>query len=286
MQDWRRGSLGLAALLLSTGLAAKDLQRQVPFKLYHGYTVVAQGSIGDVRHLNFLIDTGAVPSVIDERLARRLRLSGEAEQLSVFNRTLQARRVIVPELQLGPVRAEALPVLVRDLSFVEDGIGVRVDGMIGLDVLKGENFTIDYETKKLLFGERDAFESSAALVAGPGYVAVQMLVNGQPVHLMVDTGAKDLILFGPMLRGRLPGARIEGAKQSENMSGAVPLKRVSLPATRLGNDELGSVTGFLMETLPAGLPGFDGLLGVTSLGARRVNFDFGTRTIRWEKRRR
>lgn len=282
MQNWRLGALSFSvALLVSTTLIAKDEPRQIPFKLYHGYTVVAQGSIGKLGKLNFLIDTGAVPSVIDERVARRLRLAGKAESLSVFSQSVEARRVVVPELQLGPVRAETLPVLVRDLSFIEEGMGVRVDAMIGLDVLEKECFTIDYETKELIFGAHDAFESNAALVPGPGYVAVQMLVGGRPVYLVVDTGAKDLILFEARVRGRLPGARVVGTKASTNMSGEVTLKKVQLPEARLGTINLGALDALLLDSPGRGNLGFDGLLGVRSLGLTRLAFDFERQTISW-----
>jgi len=38
-------------------------------------------------------------------------------------------------MRLGPIEAEGVPVLVRDLSFIEQDLGVRVDAMVGLDVL-------------------------------------------------------------------------------------------------------------------------------------------------------
>jgi predicted aspartyl protease len=282
MENGRLGALSfLAALLVSTPLLAKDEPRQIPLKLYHGYTIVVQGSIGKLAKLNFLIDTGAVPSVIDERVARKLHLAGTAVSLSVFNQSVEARRVVVPELQLGPLRAETLPVLVRDLSFIEDGIGVRVDAMIGMDVLDKESFTIDYEAKQLIFGGHDAFESSAMLVAGPGYVAVQMLVGGRPVHLVIDTGAKDLILFESRVGNRLNGLRRQGTKVSSNMGGEATLKKVQLPEARLGTIDLGALDALLLDSPARGNLGFDGLLGVRSLGLTRLAFDFERQTVSW-----
>ena len=47
------------------------------------------------------------------------------------------------------------PVIVQDLSFAEKALGIRVDAMIGFDVLGQSPFTIDYESRKLVFGPVD-----------------------------------------------------------------------------------------------------------------------------------
>ena len=46
----------------------------VGFDLYRGYLIVVRGSAGPEKGLNFLLDTGASYTVLDGRLARKLRL--------------------------------------------------------------------------------------------------------------------------------------------------------------------------------------------------------------------
>ena len=114
--------LAFAAMVLASyglapmGVAAANETNEVPFKLYRGYVIVARGSIGNLRNLNFLIDTGAVPSVLDRRIAKKLHLTGSFEKLSVFTNELEAQRVIAPEVSLGPFHADALPAVVGNLS--------------------------------------------------------------------------------------------------------------------------------------------------------------------------
>lgn len=153
-------------LLLPAVLWADSPQPEIPFKLYRGYTIVVRGSIGSLDKLNFLIDTGAVPSVVDERVARKLKLVGKAERVTVFSQDVTVREVILPELQLGPVRAESLRVLVRALAFLEEGLGTRVDAMVGLDVLARSNFTIDFAAKKITFGTVDVSGLAIPFLAG------------------------------------------------------------------------------------------------------------------------
>ena len=124
----------------------------VKFDLYHDYLMVARGSAGPLKGLNFLIDTGASPSVLDSRLAERLHLPQSPASTAAFGGSVQAGTVIVPSLNLGPVRRENVPVLIEDLSFFRKALPVRIDGVIGLDVLGQSAFVIDYGAHRINFG--------------------------------------------------------------------------------------------------------------------------------------
>jgi Aspartyl protease len=64
-------------------LHTTDKRVEIRFKLYQGYIIVVQGSIGTLQKLNFVIDTGAVPSVVDPRVAQKLGLNGTSQSVSV-----------------------------------------------------------------------------------------------------------------------------------------------------------------------------------------------------------
>ncbi len=272
----------LLGLLVSCEAAWAGRERvEVPFRLYRGYAIIVTGSVGPLEKLNLLVDTGAVPSVIDRRIAKRLKLAGTVERLTVFSQDVQARRVVVPELRVGPVIATSVQVLVQDLAFIGQGLGTHVDAMIGFDVLGRSNFSIDYEAKKLVFGPVEPSETPHALQVGPGFVYLTLHVQERPIYLVVDTGAKDLILFDSRVRDRLKGLRTQGTKTSSNLGGDVKLRQVNLPEVRLGSTDLGNLSAFLVDAPGQGSPGFDGLLGVRSLGLTRLVFDFERQTMSW-----
>jgi len=108
------------AILAAPGTALRaQVAVKVPIRLYWGYLVVVEASIGNIRKLNFLVDTGAYPSVIDQKIARRLGLAEQPARVNLSNKSVQTRLVVLPSLLLGPVRVESLPVLTEDLSFLQ-----------------------------------------------------------------------------------------------------------------------------------------------------------------------
>jgi predicted aspartyl protease len=283
MRCKKAGLLAIAGMMvLPEVLSAVDSRTEIPFKLYRDYTIIVQGSIGGLRKCNLLIDTGVVPSVLDRRVAKKLSLAGKPEEVSVFTQSVPAQRMVLPDLRLGPIRAEAVSVLVRDLSFIEEGLGVRVDAMVGLDVLGRSDFSIDYAAKKLVFGPVEPLESAFAFQAGPGFVYATLQVQGQAVRLLVDTGANHLLLFSGRVRSRLTGLCALGTKTSSNLGGDVTLQQVQLKEVRLGSNDFPTLEAFLLDDSGGDLPGFDGLLGVRSLGVTRLGFDFARQTISWK----
>jgi hypothetical protein len=291
MKDLARALLILVTLTLAArNLPAANRGAELGFRLFGGYTIVARGSIAGLNRLNFVIDTGAVPSVVDVRVARKLRLEGQVESLSVFTQTVETQRVTLPSLTLGPIDTGPLPAIVKDLRGFEDQLGVRIDGMLGLDVLARQDFVVDYESRTIAFRTPDSGGLdeepggfSVPFELGPGYAVVRLDVEGQPVRLMVDTGARSLILFAPRVRDRLTALRSLGERAIGNLGGTLGLTEVVLPDARLGTLRLDAPKAALMEGQAPDSVNLDGLLGVQSLGVRRLGFDFEHKCMTWAR---
>jgi predicted aspartyl protease len=262
---------------------AADNINEVPFKLYRGYAIVARGSIGNVKNLNFLIDTGAVPSVLDRRIAEKLHLIGTTEKLSVFTQKLETERVIAPDVNLGPFHADALPAVVRDLSFAEETLGIRVDAIIGFDLLNQSAFTIDYRSKKIKVGPIDPSLVAIPYHAGLGYAVVEMKIQQQTLLLLVDTGASDLVLFESATLVCPNAIKNVGSQTWSNMGGDIRVQQVQLEDAFLGLIPWGAQDVFVLPDSGGNQPGgLRGLLGVASLKARRVGFDPERRVFAWD----
>jgi hypothetical protein len=274
--------LAACSLIPRTAVAAES-GNEVPFKLYRGYVIVARGSIGNLRNLNFVIDTGAVPSILDRRIAQRLHLTGAIEKLSVFTQKLDMERVIAPNVNLGPFHADALPLIVGNMSFAEEALGIRVDAVVGLDLLNQNSFTIDYQSRKLTVGPIDPSLAAIPYEAHPGYAVVEMKKQKRFFRLLLDTGAGDLFLF-KSATGDFPDAITStGTRTGSNMGGEVRIQQIELADAFLGSTPWGKRDAFILLDSAGNQPdGLSGLLGVASLKARRVGFDPKHRIFAWE----
>jgi Aspartyl protease len=257
--------------------------REIPFQEYRSYLIVVQGSLGDTQRLNFIIDTGTHPSVIDSRIAQKLHMVGEVGRLAVHNQIVEVQQAVLPSLKIGPLRAEFLPVLVRDLAFLQRGLGIRIDAVIGLDVLSLSNFNIDYTTKRIVFGAAPVYGSSAPLQSTPPWLTVRMEVDGVSIHLLLDTAASGIILFQSRIRNRLPELISLGERMSSNMGGDVRLQRVILARTKFGETDFGQENAFVVEDQENESREFDGLLGPSALGLKQIAFDFQHHTFSWRR---
>jgi hypothetical protein len=252
----------------------------LPARLYNGYLVVVQGSIGSLEKRNFAIDTGAYPSIVDRSVAKKLHLLRKNEELRVVDHNINSQTTFVPELSVGPIRAKNLKVVVQDLTSISETLGVRIDALIGLDLLVYSSFRIDYREKKLVFGPVDPLPMAAPMRWTDRMVCVDLKVNDQLAHLVVDTGAASLLLFGQ----RLPWtARYSGdARGYSNLGGRFTLREVKANSLALAGNELGAGRVFISNAQNMTPFHFDGLLATGALPFRQIAFDFERQQLGWE----
>ena len=92
------------------------------------------GNLGGLHHQKMLIDTGAVPSAISIRVAKRLGLLGSVQELSLMNRSIAVERVAFLEL-IGSGCGRGIGHGGNGLGRIEQALGTRIDAVFGLDLL-------------------------------------------------------------------------------------------------------------------------------------------------------
>lgn len=274
-------SLSAALMLNCSAVHGRSVAHEqvLPLKIYGEHLIVVQGTIGTLQKKNLVIDTGAYPSVIDRQLARKLNLSGSNEELDAIDRTLSRQAVVVPAVDVGPIHVTQLRSLVEDLSAVSERFGVRVDGLIGLDVLAHSSFRIDYQARRIFFGPFDPLPSSVPFEIADSKICVGLYAGPRSLRLLVDTGAEKLLLLGshvPWL-----GSRTVRAREFSNVGGNFILREVRLDGLQLGDTNLSTQPVYVSSARMPAYP-FDGFLSTAQF--RQIAFDFERREFSWVSR--
>jgi predicted aspartyl protease len=273
----------VGALVLSDPAGAQDsvkfAEQTVPFELKSDFLVIVNGEIGELHDLKFILDTGATYTVIDRRVADKLQLHREPGKVMNFDREVALEWAQIPPLRVGPIVVKASRALVGKLSDYSS-FAEEVDGIIGLDVLgKSEALMIDYQKRAISWQvvEKDGNQRSRE---NWNYYVVPIVVQGRPLRLVVDTGLEGIVLFADRLRKDMPHLRTEGEEVRVDI-GRLQATQVKLPGVRIAGSET-VATVFLMNGPDVrALSGVDGYLGVASLHAKQVEFDFRAMQIRW-----
>ena len=251
----------------------------VPFELVQQHLIVAKGSVGGLQGLNLLIDTGTIPSMLDRRIAGKLRLHAEPSMLAAFGQTVQINSVALAGLRIGPIAPGEVPAGIGDLSYLQ---GTRIDAIVGLDVLARASFQIDYTKHKLSFGPADRESAVVPMQIVWPFLTVRLFVGRDPMQLLVDTGSRDLVLFKSRMPKRLLPVPWKGEKVIQHASGLAHLLRFDLRQVTLGDQNWDRLPGFVLDApTDAYPPGIDGVLGVLALGGTCVRFDFERGELGW-----
>jgi predicted aspartyl protease len=254
---------------------------ELPFTFSSGFLIIVEGQIGSLKKLKFILDTGTTRSIVDRRVAEKLRLPLYPRRMFDVDKFFDVSWAVFPEVAFGPVSAANVSLSVADLALFSTLVR-HVDAVIGADLLSRNSFTIDYDRKKVLFrsAERAAPDDPGKL--DPPLLTVEIQVQGQSVHLLVDTGFPEVLLFEDRVLKHITRLKSEHATREFSVAGRLRVRRVSLPSVRLGTTEA-SLRVLLAKGPPDSiLPGVDGLLGTAVLKARRININIATQTLDWE----
>lgn len=163
----RNALLSLLALLVAGGCGspaparvaapADSARGELPFELAgpSGAAIIVPVTINGQGPFDFVLDTGATVTCIDQALADSLGLPpvrGAIGMGAGVGGAGRMRLVRLDSLRVGQARAYDLPGCALDLGHVQDlGIGMR--GLLGLNFLKPFRVTLDFQRSVLILQE-------------------------------------------------------------------------------------------------------------------------------------
>jgi predicted aspartyl protease len=254
---------------------------ELPFQLLAGYLIQVEGHIGTQKHLKFVLDTGASISIIDSRVADKLSLKLQPTETFSFDRRLSWQQATFPEIGFGPTRATQVVMLVGHLADYSD-FGRNVDAIIGIDLLKLSNFSIDFNASRIIFHSFNHTPSVASPDPLRNCLFLEMRVHDRPIRLVVDTGFPGILLFEERLVTAVPDLDVGDKHLNVILGGRLRAKETTLRGVFIGSVRRDAAV--LLAKAPASdvLPGVVGVIGTSPLRSHKVNFDFIKRTISWE----
>lgn len=116
-----------------------------------GAAIIVPVRINGEGPFNFVLDTGATLTCVDQELAKRLNLPARPGQIGMgagINSRGQLQLVGISSLEVGTAKGQDLAAGALDLGNLRS-IGLDVDGLIGLNFLKSYLVTLDFERKVL-----------------------------------------------------------------------------------------------------------------------------------------
>ena len=244
----------------------------VPFRLYCGYLIVAPGFAGPLKNLSFLLDTGTSVPVLDSGVAKELHLAVETPaNIVILGGRARGFESLLPTLSFGPVQRSNLPVIVTDLSFFRRILPVRIDAVVGLDVVGQQPFVIDYSAQVIRFGPPPSLPFSIPLRLDRGLVTFDAEIDHARVHLAFDTGVASLVLFDPASK---PAYSAEGdAVQEPQNVGKFPNRATRLRTVIIGDEDFHQKAAILVSNPKPSQLDFDGLMSPPALGLSKVSVD-------------
>jgi hypothetical protein len=253
----------------------------IPLRLTSGFLIEVEGEIGELRGLRFVLDTGASHSVIDRRIAAHFPHSTGAKSVFSFDRFVGVEWVLIPDIHIGPFEPHNVSMVVTDLDKRSDLVS-GADAIIGLDLLGTlDKLGILYDSKLVVLKPRVVDGRQRPGVAAPECITVRVMVQGRPVSLLFDTGIEGIVLYEDRLRKRIPRLDLASERKGARM-GSVHGKMARLPGFRLATQEFEPEVFLIDGPKQDLLPGIDGYLGTGPLSARRIEFDFEAKTLRWQ----
>jgi hypothetical protein len=259
------------------------MPRSISLRIFRDFLVVAEGQFGDLLlHQNFVLDTGTAPSIINTRSVRELGLATTASTMSAMGKLIPTDNAILPEVELGPIRAVSVRVQVQDLSRLERDLGIPVAGIIGLDVLSKSSFRLDYQKKELEFGEVSDKGIPVSFDERTGTAVALVNLEGISARLLVETGSDRVAVLGKNLEQthRL-ALRATAQRGSSIADQSMEVQVLLAPDIVLGGKHFALEKAYL---IPGGShPAFDGILGVRALGFRAIAYDQARAAIYLQK---
>jgi len=178
---------------------------EIPFQL-HGSMIVLEFSVDGSTPLGFIFDTAAGGTIISASTAAILGIVGD-ETVSREGATGTAPIILSEKhvVATGDLRFQNVTLGIAELDHIEKRLGMRIDGVIGWEILSQHAVRVNYDTMRLEIYDNKRFDYELSVGSYPIEVKGTVILtnitatfeNGNTLtgKVMVDTGSGNTISF-------------------------------------------------------------------------------------------
>ena len=228
----------------------------------------------------FLLDTGASNSLVSDRIADTLGLTGTpipGEVLALFVVGEDCGDIEVAAHNLPPLAVDRARVSgLMGTELPESSIPGDVDGVLGIDFLSGFDMKLDPRARTLQLSPASTAPADAIPLEGSwGVMVAQAEVNeGETLSLLLDTGAEIMVLSGEAAE-RL-GIDLQAAETEEvqGFCGVEDALTARLDRVKIGDREQQDLEAVVLQNELLSVIGVDGIVGQNFLNQYRQHWYF------------
>ncbi len=227
----------------------------------------------------FAFDTGAMQTAANKTHFKDIQ--GESVDIAKFSQEVVedcANKGTLGSLKFSGVEKQELPVLIMDLSYVENALktfdpDIRLLGTLGIDAIRDYSVFIDYSVPELILNPECTFGNCAEIpVVLEKLPVINLEIDGRKCDFVLDTGANTCLL----------GKSFEGSpdiRPSLEQAGIV-----NVPAIRVGDREYENITAVISDiSAIREKVAVDGVIGYQILSQQRCILDFKAGRLLLEK---
>jgi predicted aspartyl protease len=246
---------------------------------------------------NFWLDTGSSMTMLASDIAADLQvapISNDTLEIVTATGRVQASPALIPQMEIGQVVVRNAPtmivdetlMLMRELKPMEISQPLKIDGIIGFDVIRDLDLEVDFSDGTVHFrNPATSRRDSNRNMFWVGLPVIRMdAVDGTPLHFGLDTGAQLTFVTETLLdKLQLKAGRIE-SRRVGGLGGEISLRAPILPDLRV------NVRGYpilfkgavVRAPVYQVLASLDGVLGgdVWNSGVVRIDMTNGIFSIR------
>jgi len=263
----------------------------VPFNLYQGNRVIADGTING-RPVEFLLDTGAGMATIDRAYARSIGIAeGQKVEARGSGGAVEAELVSGIALTIGGITLTDVTAMIIDMSVVSKGIGRPVPVVLGRELFDNAALTFEWAQSRMILSRPEDYSPPANARMMPlgrspvGLNTVEVSVAGQPpIKAFFDLGAGSALSLPKEYWSNRPElAQLRYAEgQAGGVGGLHPTRNVTVSRIDFGGEEFRDVPIVLGQGAAKGAV-TEAKVGIGLMQQFRMTMDLGRNRLFLEK---